>query len=87
MGRKRWLGSGGKNMMLPKAMGGMRFRDMRAFKQVLLSKKVSRLLDTPDSLCARLLRAKYYLMATYSTWSFRAARRQFGKELFMDWIF
>ena len=47
-------------MMLPKSKGGMGFRDMRAFNQALLVKQAWRLLDTPDSLCARLMRAKYY---------------------------
>src|SRR4051812_17941437 len=49
-----------KKMVVPKSMGGMGFRNMRAFNQALLAKHAWRLLDCPDSLCARLLRAKYY---------------------------
>ena len=47
-------------MILPKSMGGMGFRDMRAFNQAMLAKQAWRLIDSPDSLCARLPKAKYY---------------------------
>ena len=45
-------------MILPKSMGDMRLRDMRAFNQALLAKQASRLIEHPESLVARLLSAK-----------------------------
>ena len=38
----------------------MGFRDFQSFNLSLLAKQVWRLLSEPDSLCARVLRAKYY---------------------------
>ena len=74
--------------MLPKAMGGMGFRDMRAFNQALLAKQAWRLLDCPDSLCAHLLRAKYYPRGNLLLTLFSPQTRQrFGKVLFMGWNF
>ena len=59
-GKRKMAWLSWKKMVVPKSMGGMGFQDMRAFNQALLAKQAWRLLDRPNSLCARLLRAKYY---------------------------
>ena len=47
-------------MCIPKKEGGMGFRDLHCFNKAMLAKQCWRLLSDPDSLCAQLLRAKYY---------------------------
>jgi hypothetical protein len=47
-------------MCIPKSEGGMGFRDLHCFNQAMLAKQCWRLLSEPDSLCAQVLRAKYY---------------------------
>jgi hypothetical protein len=47
-------------MCVPKSNRGMGFRDVHCFNLALLAKQCWRLLAEPDSLCARLLRAKYF---------------------------
>lgn len=47
-------------MRLPRSKAGMGFRYMRAFNKSLLARQAWRLIDSPDSLCILLLRARYY---------------------------
>jgi ribonuclease HI len=47
-------------MLRPKSYGGVGFRDMRLFNQSLLARQAWRLIQFPDTLCAQLLKAKYY---------------------------
>jgi ribonuclease HI len=47
-------------MCVSKNKGGMGFRDLHCFNLALLAKQSWRLLCEPESLCAQVLRAKYY---------------------------
>jgi hypothetical protein len=47
-------------MCVPKKQGGMGFHDLHCFNLSMLAKRVWRLISVTDSLCATVLRAKYY---------------------------
>jgi hypothetical protein len=47
-------------MCIPKKLGGMGFRHLHAFNLAMLAKQSWRLISNLDSLCAQILRAKYY---------------------------
>ena len=44
----------------PKVSGGMGFRDLPLFNKAMLGKQGWRLMTRPDSLCARVLKGRYY---------------------------
>lgn len=53
-----WRGWG--YLLHPKDKGGVGFRDFRMFNRALLARQAWRLLSKPESLCARVLKARYY---------------------------
>lgn len=64
-----WWGSGEKRglhwyawkrVCIPKKEGGLGFRDLESFNQALLGKQVWRILQNPNILMARILRARYF---------------------------
>lgn len=59
-GKRRVHWRGWDHLMQPKAKGGVGFRDFRMFNQALLARQAWRLLTKPDSLCAQVLKARYY---------------------------
>ncbi|XP_031106074.1 uncharacterized protein LOC116010698 [Ipomoea triloba] len=54
----RWMAWG--RMCSPKIMGGMGFKSLNKFNIALLAKQGWRLLSKPDSLPAKMLKARYY---------------------------
>jgi hypothetical protein len=58
--RKRMHWMSWDKLTRPKSFGGIGFRDLRVFNQALLARQAWRLIHFPNSLCARLLKARYY---------------------------
>jgi hypothetical protein len=47
-------------LLAPKGKGGLGLHDMKLFNKALLARQAWRLIQFPQSLCVRLLKAKYY---------------------------
>lgn len=54
-----------EKMLQPKKDGGLGFRDLHHFNMAMLAKQVWWLINNPDSLWARILKAKYYPNDTF----------------------
>ncbi|CAH9108067.1 unnamed protein product [Cuscuta europaea] len=57
---KHWVG-----MSFPKKKGGMGFKRMREFNLAMLEKQAGRIFKQPDSLVARVLKARYYPCSSF----------------------
>ena len=62
MHRQRW-----ELLTRPKVQGGMGFQDLRLFNKAMLWKQGWRLIENPNSLCAKVLKGRYYHDADFLT--------------------
>jgi hypothetical protein len=73
-------------------MGGMGFRDMGLFNQAMLGKQCWRILTEPDSLCAKVLKGRYFPNCTFldapqpRSSSFTWRSLMYGKEILMKGV-
>lgn len=52
-------------LTVPKGFGGMGFKSLKAFNMAMMGKLAWMLLNNPDSLITRLLKARYFLASDF----------------------
>jgi ribonuclease HI len=86
-GRKKMHWRSWEWLSSPKSLGGLGFRDLVLFNQAMLGRQAWRLLTDPSSLCARVLKGRYFPNCEFwdapkprsSSFTWRSIL--FGKEL------
>ncbi|KAK3221484.1 hypothetical protein Dsin_008509 [Dipteronia sinensis] len=71
-------------MCLPKCEGGLGFKDLALFNQALLAKQALHILSAPDSLAARILRAKYFRCGDFLSALAKAGCSHIWRSLMWD---
>ncbi|KAL5741976.1 hypothetical protein ACOSP7_028708 [Xanthoceras sorbifolium] len=61
--KMHWVGW--KHLCVPKERGGLGFRDVEAFNRAMLAKQGWRLLTSPTSLAAKVLKARYFPSSSF----------------------
>jgi hypothetical protein len=75
------------SMLRPKTHGGIGFRDMRLLNQALLARQAWHLINFPNTLCAQILKAKYYPNGSLLDTVFTGGNRRHGVRSSMAWSF
>lgn len=82
-GKKKMAWLAWDKLTLKKCGGGIGFKDLRLFNQALLARQAWSLLEYPDSLCARMLKAKYYPRGIYLTRPLPPTRLKLGRQFYV----